>query len=38
MYIPGETRDNDMARRNLIERGGLMALICINCKCDEEEI
>jgi len=38
MYIPGQTRDNEYARKNLIESGGLMALIYIYEKCDEEVI
>ena len=38
MYIPGQTRENEEARKNLIEGGGLMALIYINEKCDEKEI
>lgn len=38
IFIPGETRKNDHARRSLIEDGGLIALLQIFLKTDEEEI
>ena len=38
MYIPGETRENDKARRFLIENCGLLALIAVNEYAIEEEL
>jgi hypothetical protein len=38
LYIPGETRDNDQARKNLIEGGGMMCLIYVANQTEENEI
>lgn len=38
MYIPGETRDNDTARRILIENGGFIALMMIAQNAIEESL
>ncbi|EAR92967.2 tubulin-tyrosine ligase family protein (macronuclear) [Tetrahymena thermophila SB210] len=37
-YIPGETRDNDKIRRLIIENGGLLALLWIRKKVNDNEI
>jgi len=38
LYIPKETSEHDQARKNLIENGGLLALIYIYFKNEEEKI